>query len=168
MAVELFNWYLRICDVICPKFQVFTVKFHFSKVVGLLYEHWAKNQRRENISTPIYVQGNNLYQSKVCYQEFFCILSDPDTRLRIYLCELKMKIQYEKMGSSLPYIKIHLRILSCWTIPACGLVVKASCSELDDMGFGLPVETFCCPTAFLHCTEPVNWLNTRFVLLYSV
>ena len=49
---------------ICPNFQVIT--FHSFEVDELLDEHWAKIVRSENISTPIYVQCNKMYQSKVC------------------------------------------------------------------------------------------------------
>ena len=44
-----------------------------SKVDRLFYEHWAKIVRSENISTPIYVECNKIYQSMVCVQEFWYI-----------------------------------------------------------------------------------------------
>ena len=53
---------------ICPKFQV--ISSHFFEVDELLNEHWAKIVQSENILTPIYVDCNNMYWSKVCVQEF--------------------------------------------------------------------------------------------------
>ena len=52
---------------ICPKFQV--ISSHFFEVDELLDEHWAKIVQSENISSPIYVECNQMYQSKVCNQE---------------------------------------------------------------------------------------------------
>ena len=60
---------------------------HFSGVDDLLNEQWAKIVRRENISTPIYVQCANMYQWKV--QRFAVknsgasCLTDPDLNIHL-------------------------------------------------------------------------------------
>ena len=64
---------------ICPKFQV--ISSHFFKVDELLDEHWAKIVQSENISTPIYVECNKMYRSKVCVQEFSYFVSGLDIQL---------------------------------------------------------------------------------------
>ena len=51
---------------ICPKFQVLS-SFELDE---LLDEHWAKIVQSKNISAPIYVECENMYRSKVCFQEF--------------------------------------------------------------------------------------------------
>ena len=61
---------------ICPKFQV--LSSHFFEVDELLDEHWAKIVRSEYISTPIYVECDEMYQSKVCVQELGYIVSGLD------------------------------------------------------------------------------------------
>ena len=48
--------------MICPKFQVLIS--HFFKVNELLDEHKAKNMQSENISTPIYVKGDQGFAYK--------------------------------------------------------------------------------------------------------
>ena len=53
---------------ICPKFQV--ISSHFFEVDELLDEHWAKIVQSENISTPIYVECDKMYQWKVCGRDF--------------------------------------------------------------------------------------------------
>ena len=50
------NLILQICTV----FQV--LRFHFSEVNELLYEHWAKFVLRGKFSTTIYVLCYNMYQ----------------------------------------------------------------------------------------------------------
>ena len=55
MTVKRFNWILKICI----KFQVLT--FLFAGVDYLLDERLAKNAQRENVSTSIYVQFDNMY-----------------------------------------------------------------------------------------------------------
>ena len=70
MAVKWFNRILKICS----KFQVLNPRF--SEVNELLNRHWAKNMQSENSSTLIYVQCRDMYWSKCCGQEFWCILSD--------------------------------------------------------------------------------------------
>ena len=37
--------------------------------------------RNEDISTPIYVECDKMYRSKVCVQEFLYIVSDPDIQV---------------------------------------------------------------------------------------
>ena len=64
---------------ICPKFQV--ISSHFFEVNELLDEHWAKIVQSENISTPIYVECDKMYWSKVCVQEFSKIVSGLDIQL---------------------------------------------------------------------------------------
>ena len=64
---------------ICPKFQV--ISSHFFKVDELLDEHWAKIVQSENISTPIYVECNKMYRSKVCVQEFSYFVSGLDIQV---------------------------------------------------------------------------------------
>ena len=51
---------------------------HFFKVDEQLDEHWAKIVWSENISTPIYVECDKMYRSKVCDQEFWYIMSGLD------------------------------------------------------------------------------------------
>ena len=53
---------------ICPNFQV--ISLHFFEVNELLDEHLAKIVQSENILTPIYVECDKTYRSKVCVQEF--------------------------------------------------------------------------------------------------
>ena len=64
---------------ICPKFQV--LSSHFFEVDELLDEHWAKIVQSENISTPIYVECDKMYRSKVCVQEFSYFVSGLDIQL---------------------------------------------------------------------------------------
>ena len=64
---------------ICPKFQV--VSSHFFEVDKLLDEHWAKIAWSEDISTPIYVECDEMYRSKVCVQELSYIVSGLDIQL---------------------------------------------------------------------------------------
>ena len=63
---------------ICPKFQV--ISSHFFKVNEAL---WAlsKTCAKWNISTPIYVECDNRYQSKVCVQEFLYFVYGFDIQL---------------------------------------------------------------------------------------
>ena len=63
----------NLISKICPKFQVFS--FHLFEVDELLNQHWARIVRSENISTPIYVECNKMYQSKVCIQDFWFFVS---------------------------------------------------------------------------------------------
>ena len=67
-----------IISKIYPKLQVLT--FHFFEVDELLNENWAKIVLSENISTPIHVQCDKMYQSKVCVQEFWYFVSGLDIR----------------------------------------------------------------------------------------
>ena len=64
---------------ICPKFQV--LSSHFFKVNELLNEQWVKIVLRENISTPICVECNKMYGSKVCVQDFWYFVSGLDIQL---------------------------------------------------------------------------------------
>ena len=62
----------NLISKICPKFQV--ISSHFFEVDELLDEHWVKIVQSEKISTPIYVECDKMYQSKVCVQEFwYCV-----------------------------------------------------------------------------------------------
>ena len=62
---------------ICPKFQI--ISSHFFEVDDLLDEYWAKIVR--SISTPIYVECDKMYRSKVCVQEFSYFVSGLDTHV---------------------------------------------------------------------------------------
>ena len=53
----------NLISKICPKFQVHCS--HFFEVDELLDEHWAKLVRSGNMATPIYVECDKIYQSKV-------------------------------------------------------------------------------------------------------
>ena len=48
----------NLISKICPKFQV--LRSHFFEVDELPYEQWAKNVLSENISTPIYVECDEM------------------------------------------------------------------------------------------------------------
>ena len=64
---------------ICPKFQV--ISSHFFEVDELLDEHWVKIVQSEKISTPIYVECDKMYRSKVCVQEFSYFVSGLDIQV---------------------------------------------------------------------------------------
>ena len=66
---------------ICRQFQV--IGSHFFEVDELLDEHWAKIVQSENISTPIYVECDKMYLSKVCVEElsYFVSRSGVDIQL---------------------------------------------------------------------------------------
>ena len=68
---------------ICPNFQV--ISSHFFKVNELLDEHWAtwKIVWSENISTPIYVEWDKMYRSKIYVQEFLCLVSGLDLQFEL-------------------------------------------------------------------------------------
>ena len=59
----------------CAEFQV--LSSHFFEVD----EHWAKIVRSKNILTAIYVEWNEMNQSKVCVEEFSNIVSCFDIQL---------------------------------------------------------------------------------------
>ena len=64
---------------ICPRFQA--INSHIFEIDELLNEHWAKIVQSENISTPIYVECDKMYRSKVCVQEFSYFVSGLDIQL---------------------------------------------------------------------------------------
>ena len=94
---------------ICPKFQV--VSSHFFEVDELLDEHWAKIMRSENISTPIYVECNKMYWSKVCVQEFSYFVSGLDIQLEKseYDSPVRQKIscRWRNMTSHIPFFSCN-------------------------------------------------------------
>ena len=57
----------NLISKICPKFQV--TSSHFFKVNELLDKQGAKNCANWNISTPIYIECDKMYRSKVYVQE---------------------------------------------------------------------------------------------------
>ena len=61
---------------VCAQFQV--LSSHFFKVHELLDEQWAKIVQSEKISTPIYVECDKMYLSKVWVQEFWYIVPGLD------------------------------------------------------------------------------------------
>ena len=65
---------------IFPKFQVLTPQYFWGRWAArwVLDEHWAKIVRSENISTPIYVECDKMYRSKVCVQELSYFVSGLD------------------------------------------------------------------------------------------
>ena len=63
---------------IYPKFQVLC--FHIFQVDVLLDEQRAKFVQSEIISTPIYDECNKMYRSKVCFQQFWYIVSGLDVQ----------------------------------------------------------------------------------------
>ena len=77
----LFRYYL--ISKICLKLQV--VSALFSEVDDMLDEHQTKNMRTENISTPIYVQCENMCRITANHNlrsKGWCIFSDLDIRLQ--------------------------------------------------------------------------------------
>ena len=92
----------------------------------------------ENISTPIYVECDKMYRSKVCVQEFSYFLPGLDIQLersRVpQSCTQKNQLQVAKYNESYTIFFEHL-------IRTNGLVVKTGCKlgESGDMGSN-PVE----------------------------
>ena len=117
----------NLISKICPEFQV--ISSHFFEVDELLDEHWVKIVQSEKISTPIYVECDKMYRSKVCVQEFSYFVSGLD-------------IQLEQSKNNSP---VHKRIsCRCWNttshiqlfkqlILIYGLVIKLSHRELGYM-----------------------------------
>ena len=113
----------------CPKFQV--ISSHFFEVDELLDEHWAKIVRSENISTPIYVECDKMYRSKVCVQEFWYFVPGLDIQLEQSennspICK-KNRLQVAKYNKShTGYFKSMIRIY--------GVAVKVCHRESVDLG----------------------------------
>ena len=107
---------------ICPKFHV--LSSHFSEVEKLLNEHWANIVRIEIFSTPIYVECDKMYRSKVCDQEFWYILSGLDI-------QPEQSENNNPAGKSCPMLReitIHVPPFFMKSIQIFGSVIKASCS----------------------------------------
>ena len=113
----------------CPKIQV--INSHFFKVNELLNEHWENIVQSENISTPIYVECDKIYRSKVCVQEFLYIVSGLDIQFEKSeydspVCQ-KNRLQVAKYDESYTvFFETLIRIN--------GSVVKTGCSESDWVG----------------------------------
>ena len=140
-------------------FLNFNFSIHFSKVDELLNEHRAKIVQSENISTPIYVQCDKMYRSKVCDQEFWYFVSG--LGIQVEQPENDNSAP-KKIGSRLQDLTTDIRFLgiSIWTY---GLVVQASPSESGDMASNAySAETPDAPLPF--CVVPslsLHWY-TRF------
>ena len=102
----------------------------------------------ENISTPIYVECNNMYRSKVCVQKFWYIVSGLDIQLENSEDDNPAR---KKSGSSLrkqrfiyPFFGKLRRIY--------GTVVKVGLNELGDMGsMAARCSVSALTRALLHC-----------------
>ena len=115
---------------ICPKFQV--VSSHLFEVDELLDELWAKIARSENISTPIYVERDKMYRSKVCVQEFSYFVTNSCLALIFKLKNPSTTVPYAK--KSVAGGEIRRVIYRFFSIRTYGLVVMACCKESGDMG----------------------------------
>ena len=94
---------------ICPKYQV--ISSHFFKVNDLLNEHCAKIVQSENISTPIYVECDKMYWSKVCVQEFWYWL--PSLDIQPELSEIDNSAPKKAVRNSSSNMTIHIPFFSC-------------------------------------------------------
>ena len=129
----------------------------------LLDKHWAKDVRREHISTPIYVQHDKMYQLKVRSEawEHLCILSDLDILLEQSENAnpaRKKSVQGIKVARYDESYTIYFgRLIRC-----CGLVVSLikarAASWVAWVRWALGNASFCHPSAILRGTElTVHW-----------
>ena len=102
-ASHLLCYWLTTTDLIfkiCLKFQAYQgLTSHVSEVHQLLDEHGATNVLWENTSTPIYVFCNYMYWSRVCSQEFWCMLSDLKIQLELPQNENTWLARYDSVGN---------------------------------------------------------------------
>ena len=95
---------------------------------------WAKIVQSENISTPIYVECDKMYRSKVCVQEFSYFVSGLDIQVEKseYYSPVRQKIscRWWNMRSHIPFFSSY----SYYFIRTYGLVVKTGCRESGDVG----------------------------------
>ena len=149
-----------IISKIYPKLQVLT--FHFFEVDELLNENWAKIVRSENISTPIHVQCDKMYRSKVCVILVY----------RVWPWYSTWAIQErqpctQKIGSRLWETTIQLPFFPADRYKAMAyyqaqLLRLLTLSPATWIWF--PQVFYLQPQAFLHGTEPVSVLT--LALLY--
>ena len=93
----------------------------------------------ENISTPIYVECDKMYRSKVCVQEFSYFVSGLDIQLEKseYYSPVRKKIGCRWRNTSLRRLEIRRAVYSLLlirTIGTNGLVVKTGRRESGDLG----------------------------------
>ena len=119
---------LEICQVI--KLSVLT----FSRSMSCSMSIEQKIVQSENISTPIYVECNKMYRSKVCVQEFSYFVSGLDIQLEQSENDSPVR---KKIGCRWRNTTSHTVTYTRFfgqTIRSYGLVVKKSRSELVGMG----------------------------------
>ena len=100
---------------------------------------WAKIVQSENISTPIYVEYNKMYWSKVCVQQFWYFVSGLD--IQSELSENDSPVR-KKIGCRWQNMTSHIHF-SKQFIQTNGLVVKASSKLSGHLGF-IPVGCWLC------------------------
>ena len=73
-----------------------------------------------------------MYRAKVCSQEFWSLLSGLDIQLEQSKNDNPAKNQFKV--ARYDNFTNHKNVFYCIQIHICGLVMKATCSELGDMG----------------------------------
>ena len=81
-----------------------------SEVYELLGEHWVKIVQSEKISTPIYVECDKMYQSKVCVQEFSYFVSGLDIQLEKSEYDSPVRKKKSVTGGEIRYMTRRSRI----------------------------------------------------------
>ena len=94
----------------------------------------------ENISTPIYVECDKMYRSKVCVQEFSYFVSGLDIQLEKseYYSPVRKKIRCS-LNLQVAKYDYPFTVFFTQLIQTNGLVVKTGCLEWGDMGV-MPAE----------------------------
>ena len=131
----------------------------------LLDEHWAKIVRSEDISTPIYVECDKMYRSKV--QGFWYYVSGLDIQLEKSEYDSPLR---KKIGCRWQNTTSHVLFFFEQSIRTNGLAVMACRREKGDMG-SIPdlCGNDCSALAILRGTEPVSALTLAlFILLLSL
>ena len=139
------------------------------EVNELLDEHLAKvvHWQSEDISTPIYVECDKMYRSKVCVQEFSYFVSGLDIQLEKseYDSPVRQKIRsrWRNVTSHIPFFPSNqFEPMAKWL----RLVAESRATWVRLM---MNAETLCCASAILRGTEPVSALTRAlFILLRSV
>ena len=134
----------------------------------LFWGRWAarwtlsKNCARWNFSTPIYVECDKMYWSKVCLQEFWNFVSGLDIQseqsennnpaLKKSSCRLL------NTGSNIPFFSI------IWYEPVAQWLRQAALNQEAWVWLSQGTEILCCLLAIVRGTEPVSALTQAFYI----
>ena len=135
-----------------------------------MYEHWAKIVQSENNSVPFYVKCYKMYQSKVCIQQCWYIVSSLDIQLATWAIQ-ELQSCMQKSGSWLLDTMRHIlfpakdryKPIAQW-LRSVALILETWDQFPQGVKVSAIVPPQAGPLAILCGTEPVSGLTPA--LLY--